>query len=74
MKSSTLLVILAVLVEGLIIGGAAFSIMQIRSGAWDAGTQPDEVIKRIGTVAGILVPVFGALMISLIMVARAKEK
>lgn len=74
MKASTRFLVLLVIIEALIIGGAFFSIWQIRSGAWNAGTQPDEVIKRIGSVAGMIAPIFAAFMVAMILVTRKVEK
>lgn len=74
MKGSTILLILLIVIEVLIIGGAILAITQIRAGNWDAGSQPDELLRRIGTVAGILAPVFGVMMGALYLAARAQEK
>lgn len=72
MRKSTYVLVLLVVFEALIIGVAGYSIWQVRSGAW--GNQHEELPKRIGSTAAILIPLIGAAMISIYAWLRASEK
>lgn len=74
MKSSTRILILLIVFELLIVGAGHLSITQIRSGAWNAGTEPEEVIKAIRDAVKLLIPVIGGILIALFLVLRAGEK
>ncbi|MBA4490466.1 hypothetical protein [Paracoccus sp. S1E-3] len=74
MKRSTRVLILLVVFEALVIGGGYFSITQIRSGAWDGGTQPEELIKGISETVTMLVPVIGGIFIFLFLLLWTAER
>ena len=74
MRSSSFILILLVLSEALILGGAAFAIGRIASGAWDAGSDPQEVVRRIGTVAGGAAPVVGIFLAAIYVVLRRQGR
>lgn len=56
-KSSRIFILLAVL-QTLIVLGTLYMVTQVTSGAWHA-PDPGEALRRILTVAGIAIPVFG---------------
>ena len=74
MKRSTRVLILLVVFEALIIGVGYFSIAQIRSGAWDGGTQPEELMKGIRDTVAMLVPVVGGIFIALYLMLWTAER
>ena len=74
MKRSTRVLILLVVFEALTIGIGLYSIMQIRSGAWDGGSQSAELVKRIGEVVGMLVPLLACIFLALFFMVRSAER
>lgn len=72
MKKSTSVLILLLVLELLLAGGAAFMVWQVRSGAWST-TDPAELLSRILTVAFAAAPIVAVPFLMIYFSARRKD-
>lgn len=71
MRKSTSVLILLLVLELLLIGGAAFMVWQVKSGAWKTSDQAD-ALSRILTVAFGAVPLVAVPFLLIYLSARRK--
>ena len=71
MRKSTSVLILLLVIELLLVGGAAFMVWQVKSGAWNTA-DPAEALSRILTVAFGAVPLIAVPFLLIYFGARRK--
>ncbi|WP_374636975.1 hypothetical protein [Paracoccus sp. (in: a-proteobacteria)] len=73
MKPSTRILWLLLLIELLLMAGAAFMVRQVTTGAWHA-PDPAEALRRILTVAGGVIPLVALPFVVIFTALRRKGR